>query len=75
MFYYDVTLEITIVGIKKGFLVKMSTALLVGMNSLCQMLDTACVRRALLKNYHIYMTKADGFRVLKRGREGGEGGE
>lgn len=46
------------------------------LHSLCQTLDTACVSRVLLKNYCICMTKADGFRVLKRegGVEGLKGG-
>lgn len=36
-------------GIKKGYVVKLSAALLLLMNSLCQMLDTACVSWVLLK--------------------------
>lgn len=57
-------------------MVKMSAAPLLLMNSLCQMLDTAYASRVLLKNGRIYMTKADGFRVLRRegGREGWGGG-
>lgn len=37
----------------------MLTALLLLMNSLCQMLDTSCASGILLKNYSIYMIKAD----------------
>lgn len=59
-------------GIKKGSVVKMSATLLLLINSLCQMLDTACVSRVLLKNDCICTTKADGFRVLRR--KGGVGG-
>lgn len=55
----------------KANVVKMSPTLLLSMNSLCQMLDTACVSRVLLKNDLICMTKADGFRVVTR--EGGVG--
>lgn len=53
-------------------MVKMSAALLLLMNSLCQMLDTACVSRVLFFKNGICMTKADGFRVLRR--EGWVGG-
>lgn len=69
---FELSLESPIEDIKKGYVVKMSAALLLLMNSLCQMLDTACVSRVLLKNDCICMTKADGFRVLRR--EGGVGG-
>lgn len=75
----QLTLESPTEGIKKGYVVKMSAALLLLMNYLCQMLDTACVSRVLLKNDCICMTKADGFRVLRRegarvGWGGSEGG-
>lgn len=73
----QLTLESPTEGIKNGYVVKMSAALLLLMNYLCQMLDTACVSRVLLKNDCICMTKADGFRVLRRegggGRVGGGG--
>lgn len=70
----QLTLESPIEGINKGYVVKMSAALLLLMYSLCQKLDTACVRRVLLKNDCICMTKEDGFRVLGRGGvEGSEG--
>jgi len=46
----------------------MSATPLLFMNSLCQMLDTACASRVLLKNGPICMTKAHGFSVA--GREG-----
>lgn len=36
------------------------------MNSLCQMLDIACVSKVLLTNGSICMTKGDSFRVLRR---------
>ena len=68
----QLTLESLTEGIKKGYVVKMSATLLLLMNSLCQMLDTACVSWVLLKNNFICMTKADGFRVLRM--EGGVGG-
>lgn len=50
----------------KVCVVKMSAAALLLMNSQSQMLDTACANRLLLKDDSICMTKADGFRVLKR---------
>lgn len=68
----QLTLENPTEGTKKGYVIKMSATLLLLMNSLCQTLDTACVSRVLLKNDFICMTKADGFRVLRR--EGGRGG-
>lgn len=39
------------------------------MNFPCQVLDTACASRVLLKNVPICMTKADGFRVAGREAE------
>lgn len=56
----------SVVNINKAHTVKMSAALLLLMNSLWQMLDTAYVNRLLLKNGSICMTKPDGFRVEGR---------
>lgn len=56
----------SVVNINKAHTVKMSATLLLLMNSLWQMLDTAYVNRLLLKNGSICMTKPNGFRVVGR---------
>lgn len=58
-------------GIKKGYVVKLSAALLLLMNSLCQMLDTACVSWVLLKKrLHLH----DKGWCLQGTKDGGRGG-
>lgn len=49
----------------------MSATLLLLMNSLCQMLDTACVSGVLLKNDCICMTKASEYEGGRGGLKGG----
>lgn len=71
---FQLTLKCPIESINKGYVVKMSASMLLLMNSMCQMLDTACVSKVLLKNDHICMTKADGFRELKSEGGGLQGG-